>query len=308
MGDRAAPRRAARVSAPSLTVFTATVYADVARIWHACVTRALGDTARLEIFDDSPGQDLPEAAFPGVTVLRRSPARRDFHEAYNDALARAATPFLAFVDTDVLCVSHAVWPRAEKELARPEVAAVSFVSRSKTESHGTFAVVMKVDAYRSSLACLEGGFFPAIEKLDPALPPERWAWHDTGDLATRAVVTAGYEVHLLHLDHGGGFARFDGITLSRRAAEWMGPRALATMSRRSDYFWHGYVGNLALRDLHDRLFPGGPRYAFAFPRARALALTASGGPRAAKERLRYLLRLKAQARAVARFVMSSPTR
>jgi hypothetical protein len=292
---------------PALTVFTSTVYADVARIWHACVARATSGTARIEVFDDSPGQDLPEAAFRGATVLRRSPARRDFHEAYNDALARAATPLLAFVDTDVLCVSGAVWPRAEKELARPEVAAVSFVSRSKTESHGTFAVVMKVEAYRRALASLPGGFFPAIEKLDLALPPERWAWHDTGDLATRAVVAAGYEVRLLNLDHG-GFARFDGITLSRRAAEWMGPGALATMSRRSDYFWHGYVGNLALRDLHNRLFPDGPRYAFAFPRARALALTASGGPRAAKERLCYLLRLKAQARAVARFVMSSPTR
>ncbi len=293
---------------PALTVFTSTVYGDLARIWHACVARATSGTARIEVFDDSPGQDLPEAAFPGATVLRRSPARRDFHEAYNDALARAATPLLAFVDTDVLSVSGAVWPDAVKELARPEVAAVSFVSRSKTESHGTFAVVMKVDAYRAALASLPGGFFPAIEKLDPALPQERWAWHDTGDLATRAVVAAGYEIRLLNLDHGNGFARFDGITLSRRAAEWMGADALATMSRRSDYFWHGYVGNLALRDLHDRLFSDGPRYAFAFSRARALALTASGGPRVAKERLRYLLRLKAQARAVERFVASSPTR
>ena len=133
--------------------------------------------------------------------------------------------------------------------------------------------------------------------------------HDTGDLVTRAVVAASHEVRPLRLDGDGcAFARFDGITLSRRASSWMGPAALATMAKRSDYFWHGYVGNLALRDLHDRLFPDGPRYDYPFPRARALALTASGGPRAAKRRLRYLMRLKAQARAVTRFVMSSPTR
>jgi hypothetical protein len=287
---------------PALTVFTSTVYGDLARIWHACVARALGGAARIEIFDDSPGQDLDPALFPGAAVLRRSPARRDFHEAYNDAVRRCQTPFLAFVDTDVLCVSHAVWPRAEKELARPEVAAVSFVSRSKTESHGTFAVVMKVQAYRRALTSLPGGFFPVIEKLDPTLPPERWSWHDTGDLATRAVVAAGYEVRLLNLDHGGGFARFDGITLSRRAAEWMGPSALATMSRRSDYFWHGYVGNLALRALHDRFFPDGPRYDYRFPRAAALVRAVSPSPRRTRDRLVYLRRLRRQAAAVRAFV------
>ena len=287
---------------PRLTVFTATVYGDLARIWHACATRALGNTARLEIFDDSPGQDLDPALYPGAAVLRRSPARRDFHEAYNDAVRRCGTPFLAFVDTDVLCVSGAVWPRAGVDLALPEVAAVSFVSRSKTESHGTFAVVMKVEAYRSALASLPDGFFPAIEKLDPTLPQERWAWHDTGDLATRAVVAAGYEVRLLNLDHGGGFARFDGITLSRRAAEWMGPRALATMSGRSDYFWHGYVGNLVLKRLHDRLFREGPPYAFAFSRAAALVRALSTSARQTRDRLAYLRRLRRQAAAVRAFV------
>lgn len=293
---------------PALTVFTSTVYGDLARIWHACVTRSLGGAARLEIFDDSPGQDLDPALYPGAAVLKRSPARRDFHEAYNDAVRRCGTPFLAFVDTDVLWLDPGAWPRAEEDLALPEVAAVSFVSRSKAESHGTFAVVMKVEAYLSAFASLPDGFFPAIEKLDPTLPQERWTWRDTGDLATRAVVAAGYEVRLLNLDHGGGFARFDGITLSRRAAEWMGPGALATMSRRSDYFWHGYVGNLVLKRLHDRLFPQGPPYTFAFPPARALALTASGGLHAGKERLRYLLRMWVQARAVARFLASSPIR
>lgn len=302
MGTRATARGAARVTTPSLTVFTATVYADIARIWHACVTRALGGAARIEIFDDSPVQDLDPALFPGAAVLRRSPARHDFHEAYNDAVRRCQTPFLAFVDSDVFWLDPGAWPRAEKELANPRVAAVSFVSRTRSASHGTFAVALKPEPYRTALEDLPDGFFPAVEGVDPSVPREKWIEYDTGDLMTRAVLAAGHKVRLLSLDGGGGFARFDGITLSRRAAEWMGPGALATMSRRSDYFWHGYVGNLALRDLHDRLFPDGSRYDYPFPRARALALAASGGPRAAKERLRYLLRLRAKARQIARFV------
>ena len=45
--------------------------------------------------------------FPGAAVLRRSPARRDFHEAYNDAVRRCGTPFLAFVDSDVFWLDPA---------------------------------------------------------------------------------------------------------------------------------------------------------------------------------------------------------
>jgi hypothetical protein len=288
--------------APAVTVFTSTVYADVARLWHACITRAFPPGAALvEIFDDSP-RGLDPHLFPGATIMPRGPARRDFHEAYNDALARAVTPYLAFVDSDVFWVDPGVFRRAREDLARDEVAAVSCVSRSKTESHGTFAVVMKVAAYRKALAHLPDGFFPRIENLDPSLPAERWSWHDTGDLATRAVVAAGWEVRLLNLETTGSFARFDGITLSRRAAEWMGPKALVTMAGESDYFWHGYAGNSVLASLHDRLFPAGPRYAFPFARLPVLWLAGRGGPRAALQRVLYLKRILGGAGRIARFV------
>jgi hypothetical protein len=290
---------------PALTVFTSTVYGDLARIWYACVTRALGGAARIEIFDDSPGQDLDPVLFPGAAVLRRSPARRDFHEAYNDAVRRCQTPFLAFVDSDVFWLDPGAWPRAAEELADPRVAAVSFVSRTRTASHGTFAVALKPGPYRAALEDLPGGFFPAVEGVDPSVLREKWIEHDTGDLVTRAVLAAGHEVRLLSLDHGGGFARFDGITLSRRAAEWMGAGALATMSRRSDYFWHGYVGNLALRDLHDRLFPDGPRYDYPFPRVAALLRAVSPNLRKTRDRLSYLRRLRRQAAAVRAFARSA---
>lgn len=286
------------MSAPALTVFTATVYGDVARLWHACVARALGDAARIEIFDDSPAQDLDPAFSPGAEILRRSPARRDFHEAYNDALRRCETPLLAFVDSDIFWLDPGAWKRAAAELEDPRVAAVSCVSRAKTESHGTFAVVMRVEDYRRALARLPGGFFPAIAKLDPAVPKERWTWHDTGDLMTRAVVSSGSDVRLLNLERTGEFARFDGITLSRRAALWMGEAALATLSRENDYFWHGWIGNATLKSLHDAAFPDGPRYDFPFSRAAALVHAVSPSPRRTRDRLSYLLRLRRQAAAV----------
>ena len=303
MGARAAPRGTARLNAPSVTVFTATVYADVARIWHACVRRAFGGAARLEIFDDSPNQDLDPALFRGAAVLRRSPARRDFHEAYNDAVRRCETRFLAFVDSDVFCLDPGAWPRAAGELANPRVAAISFVSRARAASHGTFAVALKPGPYREALGTLPGGFFPAVEGVDPSVPRARWIEHDTGDLVTRAVVAAGHEVRLSRLDgDGGAFARFDGITLSRRASSWMGPAALATMAARSDYFWHGWVGNLALKRLHDDLFPDGPRYDYPFPRAAALLRAVSPSLRRTRDRLAYLGRVRRQAAAVRAFV------
>jgi hypothetical protein len=296
------------VTAPALTVFTATVYGDVVRLWRACVARALGDAARIEIFDDSPGQDLDPALLPEAEILRRSPARRDFHEAYNDAVRRCETPLLAFVDSDVFWLDPGAWRRAAAEMADPRVAAVSCVSRTKTESHGTFAVVMRTEDYRRALARLPGGFFPAIAKLDPAIPKERWTWHDTGDLMTREVVSSGSEVRLLNLERSAEFARFDGITLSRRAALWMGGAALARISAENDYFWHGWIGNATLKSLHDAAFPDGPRYDFPFSRTRALALTAAGGLRTARSRLRYLTQTARQAREVRRALDGAATR
>lgn len=294
------------MSAPTLTVFTATVFADVARLWHACATRALGGAARIEIFDDSPGQDLDPTLFPGAEILGRSPARRDFHEAYNDAVRRCGTTFLAFVDSDVFCLDPGAWPRATAALAEPRAAAVSFVSRARTASHGTFAVALKPAVYREALAALPGGFFPAVEGVDAATPRDRWVEHDTGDLVTRAVLDAGHEVRLLNEDgHGGAFARFDGITLSRRGSTWIGARGLARMAKTSDYFWHGWAGNLTLKALHDGLFPEGPRYDYPFSRAAALAAAISTDPQKTRDRLSYLLRLRRQAAAVRAFVHGS---
>ena len=75
-----------------LTVFTSVVYPDIARLWYGCVTRAFpAATTSFEIFDDS--EDTLDAAwFPRATVLRHTPARRDFQESYNDAVHRAKTP------------------------------------------------------------------------------------------------------------------------------------------------------------------------------------------------------------------------
>jgi hypothetical protein len=289
--------------APLVTVLTCTVYPDVARVWHACVRRAFpADEARIEIFHDSDRGGLDPAHFPGAAILPRTPARREYHDAYNDAVARVETPYLAFVDSDVFWISEELWPFARRELAAPRVAAVSLVSRHRRPSHGTFAVVMKVAAYREVFAAvLPAGFFPAAERPDAEVPFERWEWHDTGDLATQAVRDAGWELKLLHRDSEGLLVRFHGITLSRRGAEHVGGENLARLAGPDRYFFRGYAGNLTLRDLHDRLFPAGPPYDFPLARRPLLRESIKNPPREIAWRLGYLADLERGARRVAAF-------
>ena len=302
--DSCAPSSLRSPSAKLVTVFTSTIYPDLARLWHACIRRSFpADEAAIEVFQDSDEHVVDPRWLPGADVLRRAASRRDFHEAYNDALARVETPYLAFVDTDVFWIAPDLWPRVREELKRPEVGAVSCASRDQIVSHGTFAVVMKVAAYREALKSLPDGFFPAIEHPDPAVPEHRWVRHDTGDLATRAVVEAGWKVELLHLYRSGELARFRGITLSRRSAEWLGRRALVRMCHRSRYFWRGYLGNLVLQRLHDRLFADGPRYAFPHGAGPLLVQRLR---RDWRYRLAYLRELRAGARRVESFVRSRP--
>ncbi|HZF07966.1 MAG TPA: glycosyltransferase [Thermoanaerobaculia bacterium] len=261
-------------NSPLLTIFTSTVYPDVVRLWHACVSRAFPpEETRIEIFQDSDRNILDPALYPGATILYRTSARREFHDAYNDAIARAETPYLAFIDSDVFWISDSLWGEVKQRLADPHVAAVSCVSRKRRPSHGTFAVVMKVAAYREVFAsALPLGFFPKADHPDPALPFEQWVWYDTGDLATQAVVDAGWQVDLLHRDEPGELFRFHGITLSRRGLEHVGGETLARLAGKDEYYFRGYAGNLVLKRLHDRLFPDGPRYDFPLsplPLARA---------------------------------------
>jgi hypothetical protein len=299
--------RLAETGGPLLTVFTSTVYPDVARLWHACLTRAFGPReARLEIFEDSERHRLAPGLVPGATILHRTPARRDFHEAYNDACARVETPYLAIVDSDVFWISRRLWERVRDRLAAPGVAAVSCVSRRRRPSHGTFAVVMKAAVYREVFArALPLGFFPQAERLDPALPRETWEWYDTGDLATRAVVDAGWRVDLLHRDEAGEIVRLHGITLSRRGAEHFGSENLVRLAGKDRYYFRGCAGNLVLKSLHDRLFPDGPRYDFALavlPFARA---SHDNPPAEVAWRREYWRQLRAGAERVESFVRGS---
>ena len=92
-------------ASPVLTVFTATVYPGVARIWYGCVRKAFpSGQAKFEIFYDSDANRLVTEEFPGATILPRTAARREYHDAYNDAVERAQTPYLAIIDSEVLFV------------------------------------------------------------------------------------------------------------------------------------------------------------------------------------------------------------
>ncbi|HSR50087.1 MAG TPA: hypothetical protein VLV83_04620 [Acidobacteriota bacterium] len=262
-----------------ITVFTSTVYQDVARVWHACVSKAFPrHEAQIEIFHDAPGQ-LDVQYFPDTRLLTRGPRRLDFHDAYNDALRRCHTPYLAICDSDVFWIDVELWPYVQEQLKDPAVAAVSCMSRRKRPSHGTFSVVLKPEIYRDVLKRrLPEGFFPRAETIHPSLPVEQWRWYDSGDLISQAVVEAGYDLRLLHCDEEGRLVRLQSITLVRRTASFIGAEALALMAGRSRYFWRGYSSNLRLKALHDDLFPEGPEYDFPYS-AQALEERRETGPR-----------------------------
>ncbi len=61
---------------PRATVFAASVFGDLPRLWLSCLRRALpADEVRFELFDDSVDGSLDGRLLPGVAVLPRSPAR-----------------------------------------------------------------------------------------------------------------------------------------------------------------------------------------------------------------------------------------
>jgi hypothetical protein len=272
---------------PLATVFTCTVYPDIARIWYACLQRAIPDgAARYEIYHDSDMCELDGRLFPGATILEPTRSRRDFQEAYNDALTRVETPWLAFVDSDVYWVSTRLWGEILEHMADPRVAAVSCVRRSHRTSTGTFSVVMKAEIYRDVLQGVTEGFLPGNEYLDETVPYKEWKWYDTADLATDAVLRAGWEVRFLDSEARGDLVMFRNITVFRLPAEWVGVAALAEITGR--YFWRGYAGNLALKRLHDRLFPDGPPYRFPILPVLVLRKLFRGAPREILWRIRLM--------------------
>lgn len=251
-------------SSPQLTVFTASVYEDVARVWHACTRRAFpAEDVQLEIFCDTE-KEFDAELFPGVRLIKRSPSRRDFHEAYNDAVRRAPTPYLAITDSDVYWISKKLWPRLREELKDPDLAAVSCISRTHRPSHGTFAVILKPDVYRQVLETLPEGFFPAAEVMDLERPMDEWSWYDSGDRISQAVLGAGKRIRFLNLDQDGELFRLQSVTLVRRTSQYLDQSSLVAMAAKSRHFWRGYASNLVLKRLHRHLFPDGPSYRFPF--------------------------------------------
>ena len=292
---------------PLLTIFTASVRSDLARLWLACVTRAFppGETV-VEIFDDSDEGALQPELLPGAVLLRPGPGRRDFQEAYNDALRRAATPWLALIDTDAFAVSRDVWPRAHAWFADRSVAAVACAPRASVEGHDTVALVLRVDAYRSALEAVPDGFLPRAERERTEARPGEWIGHDTGDLLTRAVENGGGRVERLTLDDDGAFVRFDALTNAHLLAAWSGTGPLLELVRRDPYLREGCLGNLALRPTYERAFPEGPPFSFAVSRAAVWTALASAGPATFTAGVRRVRRLRAGAERIVRFLKETP--
>jgi len=294
---------------PLLTIFTASVRLDLARLWLACVHRAFprGDVA-VEIFDDSDEGALRPEFLPGAVLLRPGTGRRDFQEAYNDALRRAATPWLALIDTDAFAVSRDIWPRAHACFADRSVAAVACAPRTSVKGHDTVALVLRVDAYRSALDAVPDGFLPRAGSEGTGGGPGAWRGHDTGDLLTRAVEARGGRVERLGLEEEDAFVRFDALTNAHLLAAWSGPGPLLELVRQDPYLREGCLGNLALGPAYERAFPGGPPFSFAVSRAAVWAALASAGPASLRACLGRAWRLRTGAKRVARFLEATPAR
>lgn len=291
---------------PSLTIFTASARLDLARLWLASVARAFPrEAARIEIFDDSGDGALSPGLLPGATIFRPGPGRRDFQEAYNDALARAVTPWLAFVDTDAYPVSREVWPRVRARL-EAGAAAVHCAPRDAVVGHDTVALVLNVEAYRAALADAPGGFLPRVDGEDADGRPGRWRGWDTGDLLTGAVVARGGRVEPLRFEDEGAFVRFDALTNAHLLAVWAGARQLGALARRDAYLREGCLGNLALRAVHDGVFPAGPRFAFPLTGVALWAALVTAGPSTLRAGLGRARRLRAGARRLSRFLSATP--
>jgi glycosyltransferase involved in cell wall biosynthesis len=288
-----------------LTVFTAAVYPDVARLWYECVTRAFPvEHTVFEIFDDSDNT-LDAAWFPRATVLRQNRARRDFQESYNDAIHRARTPYLAFIDSDIFWISPDLWTaRIEPELGRPGMAAISCVSRRHRPSHGTFAVVCDVAAYRKVMERLPGGFLPVSVRCGPDVPMSEWVGYDTGDRITDAVREAGFGVELRHLDDDGTLVRFESVTMYRRIAERVSARPMTSMMRNANWLWRGCVCSMVLERLHNRLFPRTPFHAQRL--SGMLGVVRGMGSRWPRG-LRFIASRLRSARRLERFLKSAPS-
>lgn len=285
-----------------LTFFTASPRLDLARLWLACARRAFPDPdVRFEIYDDSGVSALTPSLLPGADVIGPGPERRDFQEAYNDALSRCATPVLVLADSDVYFTSTDLRPRLEERFRDPAVAAVACVSRRGTQGHGTFATALRTSAYRAALADAPDGFLPAAEAEASGGAPGRWHGHDTGDLLMRAVLARGGRVDDLRLD-AGALARFDALTYVHVFRAAAGERALLALAARDPYLREGCLGNLAVRRAYASAFPGGPPFAFPVTRAALWGTLAAAGPAALREGLGRAIRLGAAARRLSRFL------
>ena len=255
---------------------------------------------KFEVFDDSAKSDLDAAFLPGVTLLRRTEERPDFEVAYADALRRATTPFLAFVDTDVFWLSRDIWPRVLAEFERPRVAGVACISRTSAASPGTFAVVMRTEVYREILRNVPGGFAPFAEGEVPDGPPGRWRGNDTADRISRAVTAAGFDLPLLDLAPG-VLVKFDAVTMTRLLAAWVGEDTLLRMAVTNPYFRRGCLGGLELARVHDACFADGPRFSPPLPAAR-LWEPLLFHPRTCARAIRDIVEFRKDARRIRRFL------
>jgi len=225
-------------------------YPDLARLWHRAVRRdllpALADTGlavETAIFCDGGTAGFAPARFPGARLVPPGSAARDFVEAYDWALA-LGHDFVFFLDG---AFAASLLPC----LARPEVAAVSYLRRNRLP--GVYALLARAATYRSlpppAFAARYEGLarWPQAVNLGP------------GEAAAAALRDRGFSiVEAEPAASAAHLADFHGTTVLRVAREMMaaaiGEARFAALVGEKRYFAMGAYDNLLLGALYQALF------------------------------------------------------
>ncbi len=232
-------------------------YADLARLWLRSVRRdllpaleAAGLEVEIALFCDGGLAGFDPARFAGARLVPPGPAARDFVELYDWALG-AAGDFLFLVDADVFFLDAAFPASLLPSLARPEVAAISYLRRNRLP--GVYALLARAETYRSLPPPVFAARYEGLARWPQAvnLGP--------GEAAAMALRARGFSIVEAESEESDAhLADFHGTTVLRvsRAlfAAAIGEERFTALVAEKRYFAMGAYDNLLLATLYQALY------------------------------------------------------